>query len=93
MGGSLAACPHRQVVKAHDESITSSNLTELSVGSRRRGKLDTIPYARSRGHSVSTTKWSDSTYEQDFDSWQPLKHPVDRPRRSSARVPLGSLVV
>lgn len=63
--------------------------TELSVDSRRRREPETIPpYARSRGHSVSTTSdGHDSTYERDFepDSWRPLKRPVDKPRRSSCK--------
>jgi len=62
---------------------------ELSVGSRRRREPETIPpYARSRGHSVSTmSDGHDSAFEPDFesDSWRPLKRPVDKPRRSSVK--------
>ena len=62
---------------------------ELSVGSRRRREPETIPpYARSRGHSVSTmSDGHDSAFEQDFesDSWRPLKRPVDKPRRTSVK--------
>ncbi|KAL4069609.1 hypothetical protein V8B97DRAFT_599701 [Scleroderma yunnanense] len=63
--------------------------TELSVDSRRRREPETIPpYARSRGHSVSSMSDShDSTFEQVFESdlWRPSKRPIDRPRRGSVK--------
>lgn len=63
--------------------------TELPVDSRRRHEPETVPpYARNRGHSVSTMNDSrDSTIEQDFegDSWQPLKRSLDRIRRTSIK--------
>ncbi|KAG6335273.1 hypothetical protein ID866_3802 [Astraeus odoratus] len=62
--------------------------TESSVELRRREPETVPPYARSRGHSVSTMSDShDSIIEQDFesDSWQPLRRTSDKCRRSSVK--------
>lgn len=63
--------------------------SELSIDARRRREPETIPpYARSRGHSVSTASdGNDSAIDQglESDSWPPLKRSIDKGRRTSVK--------
>lgn len=69
--------------------LSTTRRTEVSVDPRRRREPETVPpYARSRGHSVSTTSdGNDSGIDQGLepDSWPPLKRSLDKGRRSSVK--------
>lgn len=69
--------------------LSRTHRTEVSVDPRRRREPETVPpYARSRGHSVSTASdGNDSAIDQGLepDSWPPLKRSIDKGRRSSVK--------
>ncbi|KAI6031828.1 ras guanine nucleotide exchange factor domain-containing protein [Pisolithus microcarpus] len=84
---SLRVHQRKDSVPPSPRGAASATLPTADLSTTRR--TETVPpYARSRGHSVSTTSdGNDSGIDQGLepDSWPPLKRSLDKGRRSSVK--------